>query len=52
MSTPTETTEKVVEQCSWNVGGDPVSGCDDIAVLDGLCKKHLEVFRMMTDWYY
>lgn len=38
-------------QCSNNVGGDPVSGCDNEAVESGLCSKHLDTTNYgQGDW--
>lgn len=37
-------------QCSANVGGDPVSGCDNEAVASGLCAMHNETIYPEGDW--
>lgn len=37
-------TEDIV-QCDWNRGPDPASGCDNEAVEDGLCAKHLQAYK-------
>jgi hypothetical protein len=39
-----------VNQCSWNAGGDPVSGCDTFVnpyATDGLCAAHRAALAAM-----
>lgn len=36
--------------CSWNAGGDPVSGCDELITgLDNLCNKHRKSNKVLSD---
>jgi len=34
-------------QCSWGAGGDPASGCDNLAGADGVCEHHAAVLRVL-----
>jgi hypothetical protein len=38
----------MMNQCSANVGGDPVSGCDNEAVNGDLCAMHVNLYRRMS----
>lgn len=36
-------------QCSANVGGDPVSGCDEWATENGLCPNHNAAMKSLDE---
>lgn len=38
----------VIQQCSWNAGGDPASQCDRFAVKDGLCGEHSAIYESLV----
>jgi len=35
-------------QCSWGAGGDPASGCDNLAGPGDVCEHHAAVLRVLT----
>lgn len=40
-----------VAQCSWGAGGDPASGCESVAVWQGLCRVHKRAAEILDSHY-